>query len=179
MFYPTHYTLVSGIGKDEFQLVSFDNALFDAGVYNYNLVKVSSILPSECVYSPAVTAKPGSIVFAAYSTKSLNEQGIISSTIGVGVPKDSKNIGVIMEYSNNGDAIVSESNVKTMVEGAMDLREIPIDKIKTTSIEATASNDKFTTVFSALIMWWFICIEYKSDLTKSWSCTFSLDQLFC
>lgn len=153
MFYPNNYALVSGIGNDEFQLVSFDKALFSAGVSNYNLVKVSSILPSSCIHSSVVTAKPGSIIFAAIATYSLNNSGIISSAIGVGIPKRLEDIGVIMEFSCNEGIKTSESSVREMVRRSMVLRGIDIAEIKTTSIEAKTSDDKFTTVFSALVMW--------------------------
>lgn len=38
-------TVTSGIGKGETTLSAFDNALKDAGVYNYNLIKLSSVIP--------------------------------------------------------------------------------------------------------------------------------------
>ena len=153
MFYPNNYALVSGYGNDKFKLVSFDKALFNAGASNYNLVKVSSILPAKCAQSPIITTKQGSIIFAAYSTYSLNNFGIISSAVGVGIPKNIDDIGVIMEYSCNDKVEISECNVREMVCKSMAIREIDIAEIKITSVEATASKDEFTTVFSALVMW--------------------------
>ena len=43
--YPTEYRLSSGTGTSPHELVAFDNALLSAGISNYNLLKVSSILP--------------------------------------------------------------------------------------------------------------------------------------
>lgn len=153
MFYPTNYILVSGFGDDENKLVSFDKALFDAGIANYNLVKVSSIFPIGCVHSSVINAKPGAVIFSAYGTQSQNKPGIISSAVGVGIPKRSEDIGVIMEFSCNESVEMSENKVREMVRISMALRGIDIAEIKTTSIEAKTSNEKFSTVFSALVMW--------------------------
>ncbi len=38
-------TVTSGSGEGETPLAAFDNALKDAGVYNYNLIKLSSVIP--------------------------------------------------------------------------------------------------------------------------------------
>lgn len=38
-------TICSGVGSGETTLAAFDNALKSAGVYNYNLLKLSSIIP--------------------------------------------------------------------------------------------------------------------------------------
>lgn len=36
-----------GIGEDSTKLSAFDKALFDAGIANYNLIKLSSVAPKE------------------------------------------------------------------------------------------------------------------------------------
>ena len=54
---PHYYTLVSGIGKSQFPLVAFDNALRDAGIGDYNLVRVSSILPPNCKFCDKIAIK--------------------------------------------------------------------------------------------------------------------------
>jgi arginine decarboxylase len=153
MIYPNHFCLVSGSGKDKIKLLSFDKALFDAGVANYNHLKVSSILPKGCLHEKKITAAPGSIVYSAFATKSYNQVGSISSAVAVGVPKSDKDIGVIMEYSCNGSKENTESMVREMVERAMRLRSIEIETIKITSIETNAEEGVFTTVFSGLVMW--------------------------
>ena len=76
---PQHFTIVSGVGKSKFALVAFDNALRDAGIGDYNIVKVSSILPANCEYSENISPMNGSIIYAAYSTITV-EQGETVST---------------------------------------------------------------------------------------------------
>jgi pyruvoyl-dependent arginine decarboxylase len=45
---------VNGIGKSQYPLVAFDNALRNAGIGDFNLVKVSSIIPASCVYQERI-----------------------------------------------------------------------------------------------------------------------------
>jgi arginine decarboxylase len=153
MILPKNYLLVSGIGVDVSQLVSFDKALFNAGIPNYNLVRVSSILPPYCSFSDKISAKVGSILFAAYSTKFQDKYRTISSAVGVGIPKDPSNVGVIMEYSCDESVSISEKNVRTMVTNSMEFRNIDLAEIKISSVEAMGKEGVFTTVISALVMW--------------------------
>ena len=53
MYCPSSYILVTGVGNVKFQLVSFDKALFASKIANYNLVKVSSILPHVSLPIPS------------------------------------------------------------------------------------------------------------------------------
>jgi arginine decarboxylase len=45
---PREVFFVSGIGRHEDALISFELALRDAGIERFNLVPVSSILPPNC-----------------------------------------------------------------------------------------------------------------------------------
>lgn len=47
MFIAEYYTMVSGVGYGKTKLTAFDNALQYAKVGDYNLIKVSSILPPK------------------------------------------------------------------------------------------------------------------------------------
>jgi len=92
MYCPSSYILVSGVGNDKFQLVSFDKALFASKIANYNLVKVSSILPPNCKEEYKITARQGSILFTAYASVSSCEQGILSAAVGGGIPQSTDEI---------------------------------------------------------------------------------------
>jgi len=153
MNYPKHFCLVSGCGKDKIKLLSFDKALFDAGVANYNHVKISSILPKGCLLEEKIAAAPGSIFHSAYATISSNKTGLVSSAVAVGIPKGDKEIGVIMEYSCNSCKENSESIVRKMIERSMEMRNIEIKTIETTSIESNVEEGLFTSVFSGLVIW--------------------------
>ena len=103
-----------GIGVSRKGLPSFDKALLNAGVGNYNLVRLSSILPAEHEWI-SVEELPsqypeGSLLPTAYSTITSDILGdTIVSTIGVGIPKDPSKVGVIMEYS---DKNISEEQAR-------------------------------------------------------------------
>ena len=56
-----HYYLGAGIGTGNTALNSFDNALVRAGIGNYNLLKVSSILPSQCTKCSYITVSEGQV----------------------------------------------------------------------------------------------------------------------
>jgi arginine decarboxylase len=145
--------LVSGCGVDDSPLVSFDKALFDAGVANYNIVKVSSILPPKCNKVSSISAPLGSILFTAFASNKTSGEGLISSAVCVGIPEDENEVGVIMEYSCNESASIAEKKVKDMVARSMKLRNLSISDMPSISIEIMASNGIYTTTFSALIMW--------------------------
>ena len=116
MYCPSSYILVSGVGNDKYQLVSFDKALFASKIANYNLVKVSSILPPNCKEEYKITARQGSILFTAYASVSSCEQGILSAAVGVGIPQSTDEIGVIMEFSCRDSESVAIHQVREMVK---------------------------------------------------------------
>ena len=48
MFIPTKAFLTKGVGRHREKLTSFEMALRDAHLANFNLVRVSSIFPPQC-----------------------------------------------------------------------------------------------------------------------------------
>ena len=120
---------------------------------DYNLVKVSSILPPHCKEENMITVKKGSILFTAYSSISSCKSGIISAAVGVGIPQSIDEVGVIMEFSCMDYENVSVRQVKEMVQTSMELRKIEIQEIKIASAEAVVSDGVFSTAVAALAMW--------------------------
>lgn len=151
--YPTKYYLASGIGIDSHKLVSFDNALLNAGFSNYNLIRVSSILPINCVKANEISLIKGSqllVAFASISSDTVN--ATISSAVSIAVPQRFNEIGIIMEYSGYCDKKIAEMEVKMMAEKAMRNHNIPIKEILCSAIESQISNS-FVTVFSGVALW--------------------------
>lgn len=149
-----------GIGISKKGLPSFDRALLDAGVGNYNLVRLSSILPAEHEWVPVqslpVKLQEGSLLPTAYSTITSDEVGdIIVSSIGVGIPRNSKNVGVIMEYS---DKNISEKQaletLHEMITEAFDVRGWDLDNIisDVISCKVEEAGTKYTT-FACIAEW--------------------------
>lgn len=154
MKYPEKYVVSSGIGKSFYKLVSFDNALIDAGIANYNLLKVSSILPIGCVRVEKVDEKAGSGLMTAYSTISSNIKGQrISSAVAVGIPENDSDVGVIMEFSEYCSSKEAEETVVKMVIEAMKNHNITCKEVVSSATEAVVVDEEYVTVISALAMW--------------------------
>lgn len=151
MIIPTHYTIVSGKGYSEYSLVAFDNALIAAGIGDYNLVKVSSILPASCQYETYINIPCGSIVYAAYATATVCEEQKMSLAVAAALPSGMGDSGVIFETSSkNNDA---EQIVYAMCCEAMKKRGRIIEDIKSSSIIISGKRDIYVCGISAVIMW--------------------------
>ena len=107
MFVPKSLFLTRGSGKHKEQLASFELALRDAGVAEYNLVSVSSIFPPGCKQisrrQGSKQLKPGQIVFCVIARQQTNEPNrLISSSIGVAIPNDRNQYGYLSEHHAYG-----------------------------------------------------------------------------
>ena len=103
MFVPRSLYLTRGVGKHKENLASFELALRDAGVAEYNLVSVSSIFPPHCkLISRArglTQLHPGQIVFSVIARQQTNEPNrLISASIGVAIPNDTSQYGYLSEH---------------------------------------------------------------------------------
>lgn len=102
-FVPTRAFLTKGVGRHKEKLTSFEMALREAHVAEYNLVRVSSILPPHCkLVSPQEGLKglvPGQIVFAVVAEAQTNEPSrLAAAAIGLAVPADPSHHGYISEH---------------------------------------------------------------------------------
>lgn len=142
------FTLCSGTGKARRALNAFDAALLEAGVGQYNLVRVSSILPPSSRKMEQVPLPPGSLLPIAYSYEIVEEPGIrIVATVAVALPRDPREHGVIMEYHGQGNRHDAEEIVRGMAEEAMKIRSIPVQRILLASREVL-SEEGATCVFA-------------------------------
>lgn len=148
------YYIGSGVGTGTEKLNSFDNALMAAGVGNYNLVKVSSILPSEGIRKDYIDVREGEPLHVAYASITSNCIGkTISATVGVGIPKNTSNIGVIMEYEGECSKKEAETKVIGMVREAMECHHIDLMNIEIASSECYISEEKYHTSFAVVALW--------------------------
>lgn len=142
-----NYFLTSGFGVGETKLLSFDRALRSAKIENYNLVKISSILPPGVKKKKEVDLVPSSILYIAYGYLISDKKGeTISAVCGVAIPEKEKDIGIIMEWSSYEKKEKGIEEVKRMLETAMNDRGIRIKKIEIVSIERKVKD--FTCVFA-------------------------------
>lgn len=152
----TKYAIKAGIGVSDKHLPSFDKALLEAGVGNYNLVRLSSILPAGCKRVDDIDLPEGSLLPTAYSTISCDKKNIaLVSTIGVGIPADKSHVGVIMEYS----ALEKTPNealkiLKEMIYEAFEIRGWKLDHIESVYSFAVVRKDgEETTTFACIAEW--------------------------
>jgi arginine decarboxylase len=108
MFTPTKIFFTKGVGIHKDKLASFESALKQAGIEKCNLVYVSSILPPNCkLISKEEGLKElssGQITFCVMARNDTNEPNrLISSAIGVAVPKDTNNYGYLSEHHAFGE----------------------------------------------------------------------------
>ncbi len=106
-FVPRQIFLTKGQGQHKEKLASLEQALREAGIAPFNLVKVSSIFPPGCrLISRKEGIKqlhPGQIVFLVMSENSTNEyQRLISASIGLAIPNDPKRYGYLSEHHSFG-----------------------------------------------------------------------------
>ncbi len=71
---PRYFTTGAGAGVSAFELVSFDRALREAGFADYNLLRVSSILPPSAEHRSHVELPKGSLLPIAYGVFTSNER---------------------------------------------------------------------------------------------------------
>lgn len=104
---PTEVFLTKGRGRHRERLVSFEQALRDAGIAPYNLVRVSSIFPPHARLVSREAGlkrlKPGQILFVVLSENATDEPGrLVSASIGVAVPDDPERYGYLAEHADFG-----------------------------------------------------------------------------
>lgn len=148
----THFCLVTGSGTDSYAISSFDSALLDAGLGNYNLVRVSSILPPNCTQRNEVLLPDGSVLFIAYATLTTHADELIASAIAVAIPRNAEQCGVIMEYSNRTSKKDAVKTARDLAENAMRKRHIAVDTILSSGIEIQGKDTVFSTTFAGISM---------------------------
>lgn len=104
---PRKLFLTRGVGIHREKLTSFEMALREAGIAQFNLVRVSSIFPPNCKIVSREEGlqllQPGEIVFAVIAEMSSNEAGRrIASSIGIARPADADKYGYLSEHHTYG-----------------------------------------------------------------------------
>lgn len=107
MYTPTKCFLTRGVGRHREKLSSFEGALRDANIAEYNLVPVSSIFPPKCkIISPQrgkALLTPGQILHVVMSRCETNEpHRLVAASVGIAVPADPKHYGYLSEHHSYG-----------------------------------------------------------------------------
>ena len=119
-FVPKKIFLTKGVGFHKEKLASFELALREAGIAPLNLITVSSILPPNCKFidkSEGVKLlKPGQVVPVVLAKSESNiPSTLVSSGVGVAVPRDKEHYGYLSEHHCTGmDDIKMEEYVEDL-----------------------------------------------------------------
>lgn len=115
MLVPKYAFVTKGVGKHKEKLTSFEMALRDAKIAEFNLVKVSSIFPPGCKLVPRSVGlsrlKPGQVVYVVMSENVTNEpHRLIAASVGIAIPKKSTHYGYLSEHHGFGqtDSVAGE-----------------------------------------------------------------------
>ncbi len=105
---PSKVFLTRGVGRHREKLTSFEMALRDAGIAEFNLVRVSSIFPPNCKIIPRKQGvrllKPGQILHVVMSENASDEpHRLIASSVGIAIPKDKNQYGYLSEHHSFGE----------------------------------------------------------------------------
>ncbi|MBI2914444.1 MAG: arginine decarboxylase, pyruvoyl-dependent [Firmicutes bacterium] len=150
---PGRFTLIAGAGEGPTPLNAFDSALLDAGIGNYNLVRVSSIVPpgASFVETPSKLAIPlGALVPTAYGSFTSDKPGtVIAAAIAVGL---SNGLGIIMEHKGESSKNAIERAIEAMVEQAFVLRNADLRELKIRSVEHVVRD--VGCVFAGAVLWY-------------------------
>lgn len=100
---PRYAFLTRGSGCHREKLASFEEALRQAGIAPFNIVRVSSIFPPGCELLSREQGleklHPGEVVFVVLSENSTNEPGRrIVASVGLAIPRDPSLYGYISEH---------------------------------------------------------------------------------
>ena len=100
--------LTKGVGRHREKLTSFEMALRDAGLAEFNLVRVSSIFPPGCKLIAKKRGltylRSGQVLFVVMSENSSNEpHRMMAASIGIAIPKEEKQYGYLSEHHSYGE----------------------------------------------------------------------------
>jgi len=134
---PSKVFLTKGVGKHKEKLASFELALRDAGIADYNLVRVTSILPPHAQLLSKEEGiqklKPGQLVYCVMAENVAHELKLIGVSLGVAIPRDKNKIGYFAELASTND------ETKNLAKKAEDLASMILKTIVGVNVAETKS----------------------------------------
>lgn len=175
---PKKAFVTKGVGKHKEKLTSFEMALRDARIAEFNLVRVSSIFPAKCKLISTAGGlkflKPGEVVYVVMSENATDEPNrLVAASVGMAIPKDQNRYGYLSEHHSFGqnDTLAGEyaedlaAYMLATILGApfdpdksydeqKDIWKISGHTVKTRNVTQSAVGDKhglWTTVVAAIV----------------------------
>lgn len=100
-----------GVGEGITDLVAFDNALFSAGIANYNLIRISSIIPLNCRVKmkkfKANNKDYGNKLYIVLSYHTVNQKNC-EAWAGLAWAQDKKGKGIFVEDKGFSESEVNQ-----------------------------------------------------------------------
>jgi len=148
---PNLAILTAGTAEGGSELNALDNALLKAGIANWNLVMVSSILPpkAEITYEVPFIEKGSLVPVVLAKITSSIEGDRIAAAVAVGVGEE---FGVIMEQTGREGKEEIEERVGRKVEEAFRVRDMELKELHIVSAEHKV--EKLGCAIAAAILWW-------------------------
>ncbi|MHC1581289.1 MAG: pyruvoyl-dependent arginine decarboxylase, partial [Methanopyraceae archaeon] len=128
---------------------AFDAALLDAGIGDWNLVELSSILPPGAEESELPPLPPGTIVPAVVARAV--GRGPVASCVCVA--KLESGFGVIAERAGESDPETVEEKARRDVEEMARARDEEIVEVKTATAFNEPEGDEWAAAVSAVVLW--------------------------
>ena len=153
------YFISAGTGVSTINdLLSFDAALVDAGVNDYNLIRLSNgALPPKCRGVSYVDISKGAFLPMVYSTISSGVEGeTVVSAIGVGLPVDETQAGIVLGYSSKGFAVRQNIVLNTLdnaIGEAFRLHGLELKGIRHKAVSARVESGQIVTTFAGVAEW--------------------------
>lgn len=175
---PKNAFVTKGVGKHKEKLTSFEMALRDARIAEFNLVKVSSIFPAKCkmisTSGGLKLLKPGQVVYVVMSENATDEPNrLVAASVGMAIPKDPNRYGYLSEHHSFGqnDTLAGEYAEDLAAYMLATILDAPFDPdksydeqkdiwkisghtVKTRNVTQSAVGDKhglWTTVVAAVV----------------------------
>ena len=170
--------MTNGAGTHKDYLASFELALREADLEQFNLVSVSSILPPGCKRISKTKGleflSPGEVVFIVLARNASNEPNrLLSASIGCAIPAKNNKYGYLSEHHSFGQTCeiagdYAEDMAASMLASTLGLKFNPDEAwdsrrqafrlsgkiVRTTNVTQTARGDKhgrWTSVVAAAV----------------------------
>lgn len=139
--------LCTGLGSGPTKLSAFDSALNDAGVANYNLIKLSSVIPpnskiKEVKGSLSPEIRPGQWgdrLYVVMAEKRVDTPNV-EAWAGIGWVQDKKtNKGLFVEHEGESETAVRR-DINQSLEALMATRNVNFGEIKMQVIGKTCTH---------------------------------------
>lgn len=153
-FIPKKYFITSGVGTSKVSpLNSFDKALKNAGISEYNLVPVSSIIPAGAVEVEKSEIQPGTIIFVVMARQDGYNGELVSAGVAVGkfLRSDGLRYGLVAEGHGSCDRGELKKKILERLEEMANLRGGVLEEVKVEIASINAPSNEYATAIAAVV----------------------------